>query len=313
VLKKVWTGFLVLAALSAPAVAEEIVLSSGEVLVANVIEDGADTLVVDHPILGVLPIPKGKVKSITSKPVEFDEEGASDAGAESAAAPAAADAAADVPEWKFAAEVGITGSSGNSDTLNVHVGVSGKKETKRYRWTMKAGWDKSRDDGETTKDQKFAQTQVDYFLEDSKFYPFVGARWDTDEFQDYAHRLRLDAGVGYKWITRETYQLEARAGAAALREFRGSDDSWRPEGLLGASVNWDITKKQNFGFETTWYPDLEDSGEYRWVTTAAWKVLLDEEHNLNLKIGVENEFDSHREDEFDDNDFRYYIALLFEF
>ena len=171
VLRKIWTGLVVLA-LCAPALAEEIVLTSGEVLQADVIEDGATSVVIDHPILGVIAIPREKVAKIGSKiitPPVSDAKPAS-TGDGKAAPAAGAKPAKDIPEWKLAAEVGVTGSDGNSETMNIHVGLAGQKKTRRYRWTMKAGWDKSRDDHETTEDEKFVAMVFDYFIDDSKFY-----------------------------------------------------------------------------------------------------------------------------------------------
>ena len=111
----------------------------------------------------------------------------------------------------------------------------------------------------------------------------------------------------------ETTDLKLRAGATATREWGSDDESWRPEGLLGANLGWTISAAQKLEAHTTYYPDLEDSGEYRVVSGIAWSIKLDNSDSLRLKLGLDHELDSHRESPFEKDDLRYFAALLYEF
>ena len=111
----------------------------------------------------------------------------------------------------------------------------------------------------------------------------------------------------------ETTDLKLRAGLAGTREWGSDDESWRLEGLLGADLEWKISDAQTLEAGTTYYPDLEESGEYRLVSRVGWSIQLDNAENLHLKLGLEHEYDSHRVSPFEKDDLRYFGALLYEF
>jgi putative salt-induced outer membrane protein len=171
----------------------------------------------------------------------------------------------------------------------------------------------AKSEGERTTNKFYAQSQYDWKIENSPWFPFARVRWERDEFTDYNSRLEVAAGVGRELITEEDFQLRARAGLNGVREHGGSNNGWRLEALLGADADWKIDTRQQLNASLTVFPDLDDTGEYRGLLEAGWSVILNDANSLSLKIGVANEFDSHQEDPFEKNDFRYYIALLFKF
>jgi len=300
------------------AMAEDIELVSGEVITGNVIERGSSMTIIDHPILGVLSIDNSKVKSIVETgAVKLKLGGGAAAAAVAPAASAAAGKApakkAEKPLWAYEAEFGASGSTGNSEVLNLHAAVGGKSDNEDRRWTFGAQYNQTKSEGDRTKNNFNVQSQYDFKLQDSKWFPFARVRWDWDEFSDWDSRLQVGAGAGRELIKKENYELLGRVGLNAVREFSGADDSWRLEAMLGADVDWQINKTQKLVTSITVFPDLEDQGEYRALLTAGWSVVLDEESSMNLKIGIENEFDSHQGKAFEKNNFRYYIALAFKF
>lgn len=301
-------------ALGSLSLAEEIELVSGEVIKANVIERGSSTTIIDHPILGVFSVDNSKIANIV-------ETGTAKIKLDGDAAPAAAGAAAakakakaeEKPLWAYSAEFGANGSTGNSETLNLHAAVRGKSDNEDRRWTFDMEYNQTKSEGDRTKNNFFAQTQYDFKLKDSPWFPFARARWDWDEFADWDSRLEIGAGVGRELKKGDNYSVRGRAGLNGVREFSGSDDSWRLEAMLGADLDWDINENQSLTASLTVFPDLEDTGEWRALFDAGWSVVLDAESSMNLKIGVNNEYDSRQEDPFEKNNFRYYIALAFKF
>ena len=296
------------------AIAEDIELVSGEVITGNIIERGSSTTIVDHPILGVLSIDNSKVKSVAETGTTKLKLGDDAAGGVAASKKAAAaKKKAEKPLWAYEAEFGASGSTGNSETLNLHAGVHGKSDNEKRRWTFDAEYNQTKSEGDRTKNNFFVQSQYDFKLKDSKWFPFARARWDWDEFTDWDSRLQLGVGAGRELVKKEDYELLGRIGLNGVREFSGSDDSWRLEAMLGADAEWQINKNQKLVGSITVFPDLEETGEYRAIGSLAWSVVLDEESSMNLKVGISNEFDSRQEDPFEKNNFRYYIALAFKF
>ena len=312
-MKTFTTAALAVLLCATAARAEEIELVTGEKIHGDVIEQGSSTVIVDHPVLGVLSIDRSKVKHIAPYQLKKLDTG------EAAVAPAAGGAAAPAPKadekplWAFEAELGISGSTGNSETFNAHAALRGKSDNEDRRWTFDSVYAQTKSEGERTSNNYFAQSQYDWKLEDSPWFPFARVRWDWDEFTDYDSRLEVGVGVGRELLSEKDLKVRGRAGLNGVREFGGSDDSWRLEAMLDADLDWKIDERQQLNAAVTIFPDLEDTGEWRGLLEAGYSVILNDANSVSLKIGVENEFDSHQEDPFEKNNFRYFIALLFKF
>ena len=96
------------------------------------------------------------------------------------------------------------------------------------------------------------------------------------------------------------------------REFGTDDDEFRPEALIGLDFLWEINEGQTFAAGTEVFPSLNDLGEIRAVSYANYDILLSEENNLTLRLGVEHEYDSNTDDA-DENDLKYFITILATF
>ena len=289
------------------ALADEVRLSTGEVLHGTIVERNDTSVILDHPVLGrlVIPVAQTAAASPTAEPTPA-----------AATAPAAPVATPAPSPWKFSAELGASGSSGNTDQSDLHAAIGALYEDDVRRLKADAGWATSKTDGDKTKNQQFVEATHDWLFNDSPWSVFATGRMDWDEFQDWDRRATVGGGVGYLAVKQDDLSVRLRAGLVFTREWGSSDpdrEDWRPEGLLGAEANWKLNETNTIEAKATWYPDLHDTGEYRIVTSAAWSVKLSTESALSLKLGAEDEYDSHAEEPFDSNDFRWFAALLYEF
>ncbi len=301
------------AAFAAHALADDVELVTGEVLKGRVVERSAGGISLDHPVLGRQWISAEYVRSIDGAPLNAPAATApADAGAAAAPAPAATPAPVENP-WKWTLELGASGKSGNSDTTDLHAAIAGVQEDTTKRWKTSASWDYSEAEKEKTKNQVDVQGTRDWLVTDSKWFYFATARYQWDEFQEWDGRLSAGVGGGRSFIEREDLKVRGRVGITALKETGSSINGWRPELLIGAESNWKISAAQSLDAAVTGYPDLDDTGEFRLEATLAWSIRLNDADSLRLKIGLKDEYDSHREDPFDDNDFSYFVALLYEF
>lgn len=298
-------SILVVLAAAGAAIADDVVLSSGEVLKVSNVHRHDGRVEMDHPVLGHLNLAEADVTTVHGP----------DAGTPAPQpAPAAPVAPADAgPQWKYRAELGINGQSGNERSRDLRAAIGALLETPEARWKFEAVYLESKTDGERTKHNWYAQGLHDWLFKDSPWLAFVTARYDRDEFQAWDARLSVGAGVGYRLIDEKDLQVRLRAGLNETREYEGPNDGdWRLEGLLGAEASWQINEAQSLEGSVTYYPDLQESGEYRVVGTAAWSIKLSTD-GLSLKLGIEDEYDTHREDPFEKSDLKYFLALLYEF
>ena len=302
--------------LAVPALAEDIELVTGEVLRGRVVERSAAGVSLEHPILGKLWISATNVAKVDGEPiVSAIDHAVADFTTETATDPEAAPAD-EVPEaerWKFKIEVGANGKEGNGDTSDLRAAIEAKQEDEHKRWKFRAIWNYSEADGEDTKDNVDLSGVRDFLIPGSKWFFYAAGRHEWDSFQDWSRRLTLSVGVGRELIDNDTFKLRGRAGYSTVNETGTDAESWRPEGVIGGEAEWTITENQFIEANTFYFPDFDSRGQYRLTSRVQYKIKLTDFDNIAIAAGFDNEYDTHRKDEFDRNEINYYVALLYEF
>ena len=158
-----------------------------------------------------------------------------------------------------------------------------------------------------------AQLEVhhDWLLGESRWSPYAKSIFVYDEFRPYRCELTLNAGIGYRFIKTENTTLTGRFGSGASRKFRGSDNTWEPEAMFGVDFEHKISERQKFRVTVEYYPEWGDFALYRIRTDAAWEVLLDEDTNMSLKLGVIDRYDT-RDSGQEPNALDYTLLLLWK-
>lgn len=299
-MRKKLFAVLAVALCGALARADEVKLLSGETLTVTDVKTEGGRVTMVHPVLGRLDVPATQVTEIK----KTDGTKLSGYGEPLPEPP---------PKWKFRAELGLTGTSGNTRTQDLRAAIGALLETSSERWKFDGVYMRSKTDGEVTKKNWYVAGLHDWLFKNSPWLLFATARYDWDDFQQWDSRISAGVGIGYTVIDTETTKGRLRAGFFETREHGGPNDGdWRPEGMLGAEATHQLTKSQTLEGAVTWYPDLQNSGEYRIVASAAWSIKLTE-NGLSLKAGVEEEYDTHLEAPFERRDVNYFAALLYEF
>ena len=123
---------------------------------------------------------------------------------------------------------------------------------------------------------------------------FAESRWslfahetvEYDEFQSFNVLDTSDAGVGYRAIKNDNTTLIGRFGAGFSHEYGGPENGqYIPEVVFGLQLEQQISKRQKFVGIAEYAADVGEFRRYRLRTQAAWDITLDQEKNLNLRIG----------------------------
>ncbi|MEL7472748.1 MAG: DUF481 domain-containing protein [Planctomycetota bacterium] len=211
--------------------------------------------------------------------------------------------------WDATAELGITGSSGNNDRLNV-IALAGIERKTIY---METGfgllYTYATEEGDETENRFRATAKNDWLLPDSKWRYYARGLYELDEFQDWDYRVRLSGGVGYEVIDTDETLFVLRAGAGVLREFGGDGNRWIPEGNLGYDFEHQLNDRASLESVFDYYPAFTEISEYRIEFSAGLKVDVSEDGGLYLSIGVLDRYDSQPGDGFKRNDIDYYVTL----
>lgn len=215
--------------------------------------------------------------------------------------------------WEGSVEAGLTGASGNNERFNIRASIEGKRETDLHLDKVSFTYSYAEDDAEQTENRFEAKYRHDWKLPDSKWRIYARASYEYDEFQDWDHRVTIGPGVGYEAIDNEKTQLLLRAGVQATKEIGGEENKWTPEGVLGFDYAHQLTERQSIEASFDFYPALDDFGPYRFEGEAAWKIEVDPESNLFLRVGLEDRYDSSPGPDKKRNDITYFATLGWSF
>jgi putative salt-induced outer membrane protein YdiY len=278
-------------ALVGAARADDVELVTGEKLTGTIVSRDANNVVLDHPVLGRLTIPVERLKPpAPPKPPESP--------------------------WKYRAELGASGSRGNVDQSALHAAIGAVLDDDARHLKMDLVYSRSRVEGTTTEDKTYFEATHDWKFKDSKWTLFATGRMDWDKFQSWDRRATVGAGAGYTLSDTDKLKARVRAGIAGAKEW-GNDDpddnKWRPEALFGGEATWNVNATNAIEGRFTYYRDLEHTNKYRIIATLSWSVKLAIDSPLSLKVGMEDEYDTHRSSPFDKNDFRYFVAIVAAF
>ena len=215
------------------------------------------------------------------------------------------------PTWEKSLEIGINGSEGNAQALSLLTSGRLSRETDATKWGIDIVYAKTEAESVLTQHYAFLNSRFDYNLGESRWSLFNITRLEYDEFKAFDLRLAINGGLGYDFIDTQTKTLTGRFGAGASREFGGVDEDWVPEAVFGADYTHKLSKRQKLTLTTDYYPTWEDFKDYRLVTQASWELLLDEETNLSLKVGLLDRYDSTPQG-LKANDVDYFVTLLWK-
>ncbi len=309
---KIFIFFLIV--LSHSVNSDTIVLSNGDVLSGKVLSKGENTLTLAHNTLGTLELTNEQINSVVMlEPTTASESSDNKDPEVISEAEAIAQAAPSLHPyypWKTALELGLNGSEGNSQSRNIHAGLLTKQETPELRRSLEMAYDSSETDNATSRDEFFATFNQDWLINESPWYYFAMGRFDWDDFKDWDYRMSLSAGAGYTFIENKEWSLRSKAGLGANREFGGEDDDIKPEGLLGGISEWTLSEHHKIELSSTFYPELDQLGEYRNITELNWVNKLNS--HMRMKIGLANEYESDVPSGIKHNDFKYTTSLSWE-
>ncbi len=217
--------------------------------------------------------------------------------------------------WDGNINLGLDGSEGNAVSMNIHVAASLNRRTSLHALTTTVDYNKSTAKTvETVHNLMFAGRSEWLFRESSRWSWFVHETVDYDAFESYSVQDASDVGLGYRLIKNEYATLIGRLGVGFSHEYGGPEDGvYTPEGVFGLQFERQVGKRQKFLGSVEYAPGIGDILHYRIRTQAAWELLLDQDKNLSMRVGVLERYDSVPDEESRPNDLNYAMMLMWKF
>lgn len=341
------------AALHIAATADTVELVNGDTLTGTVVAQAEGKIVLEHAQLGRVELSAEDVKQVkiaeadapdapevpaapeapaatpqAGEPIDApggvpvpDPQPDPQPNPEQAAAAAAEAAALEAPslldtfieEWDTKLTLGFTGTSGNADRQNYHAKLDTQYETDHLRWTINSSWFYAVANNRRSQNEVQTKITRDWLQKDNPWFYFIRGEHEYDQFRAWENRVSAFGGAGYTLIDDKQLEVKARLGLGGTYEF-GPINEFTPEAFFGGSVaKWKINARHTLSGEMIYYPSLEDSSDFRIQSKLEWLYKLDLASGMSLKLGVQNEYESQTPGDNDNNDLKYYGALMISF
>jgi hypothetical protein len=194
--------------------------------------------------------------------------------------------------WEGSFQFGLAGTEGSSETFNTRFGANFKSDVPGSVLTMDLNYRRDSADGVTTADQLFLEGRHEWERDETPWSLFIHGSLELDQFKPFDYLVASDAGMSYRFVKSDTTKLKGRAGFGVSREIGGPDEKTIPEGLLGMNFERKINDWQNFKLSCNYFPSWEDFSMFRLIGRADWEFILSAAHNLSLKVGVVDRYNS---------------------
>ena len=213
--------------------------------------------------------------------------------------------------WERSFQMGISGSSGNAETLSFQLGTDWKRKVESSELDISVVYNKAENAGVETKNNGLLNVDYQWLFAESRWAAFLKNAVEYDKFKAFDLRWAINAGATYHVLQDEGLKLDLRFGSGTSTEFGGPDNRWVPEAVLGGDYEHQWTPQQKFKLTWDYFPDWSDIGNYRIVSKASWELMLDKPRNLSFKISLIERYDSTPHDRLP-SDLDYAFVLMWK-
>lgn len=305
-------------ALAQDAPQTRVVLQSGDVLTGRLVSESDSAVVIDHATLGVITLPRENVSQLFT--VAPDHTGAIPPAVpttegEPEPAPAAAEQPTPEPAekspWTGGVELGLSGSEGNTEDLNLRAGANFTRELPKETLELKFLYIYETDSGDVTEHEFTGLVRQTWKLDNPRWGVFLEGFAEYDEFERYDWLFRLTPGLSYKFIDRENETLIGRIGVGPAYEVNSDRDLYWT-GLLGLDYTRNFANGVDLALGTEYRPEFDEFGEFELRSYASLDFALGHTDDWKLRTGVQHKYLSDSGDARN-WDLDYFIALVYEF
>jgi len=170
--------------------------------------------------------------------------------------------------WSGGADVGFALTSGNSDTINLAIGLAAERQTSNDKTTIYAASIYNRDStsGESNTIANTIRGGIRYDRDlNRKLFAYGFTDLEHNGLQDLTLRFVVGGGLGYHAIRNERTQLDLLGGLDWNREFFRGDfnDRSTAEAQLGQTLSHRFSSRVSLKEQLFFFPNLTDGGTYR--------------------------------------------------
>jgi len=215
--------------------------------------------------------------------------------------------------WSGNVDLGVDGSEGNTEVFNLRCSMKAVRKVDISTTTLSLSYSRQTSKTIATQERLYFDGRYEQLLGGSRWSAFFHQTIEYDQFQPFDVRDTSDIGFGYRLIDRENTTLIGRFGGGFSHEYGGPNDGeYVPEAVFGMQFEHQLNKMQKFIGSVEYAPDVTQFSRYRIRSQAALEIVLSEERNLSMRIGVLNRYNN-EPNNARPNDLDYAMMLMWKF
>jgi putative salt-induced outer membrane protein len=216
---------------------------------------------------------------------------------------------AEAPAWTGDLGLAYISTSGNSDSSSLGLALKMERTPDPWGLSFEAKFDRAESDGDLTAERYFAGFKGLRDL-NQRWSLFAGLSGEKDEFAGYELLALLDVGAKYKALMGPRHLLSFDMGLTYTDE-----DRVEPEvdvdylgALLGLNYEWKISDHASFTERLIYYPNFDESDDWRLSSDTGVQAALSE--RLALKLSYEVRYRNQPIGDNDDTDTATKVSVV---
>jgi len=271
--------------------AVDLKLETGEVLKGVLVEETETEVVIDHEWLGRITIARDQLK----KPPQPNPGLFGTSLLEG---------------WRRRLSTGISGSEGITKKLNVLFRAEIDTQKERFRGDFDGRYIYESENKSKSENKSRVTYLHDLLFPETRFFLYGVGNWDTDEFEDWDHRLQGSGGVGLEIYKSDPFTVRGRMGPGFSTRI-GDQDGTAAEGVANVQAIWLPIEGQEIRSSVTYRLDGTEFPEFLLNGKLDWTIALAYVQGLNLRLSALYEYDSKGAE--NNNDLDYTASIVYEF
>jgi putative salt-induced outer membrane protein YdiY len=274
------------------AIAKEVVLTNGDKISGNVVNETEDSITLDTMALGEVTIDKNFIKP-PEPVVKMDDSSV---------------------KWSRTASAGYNLTGGNTEKEQFSAEIKLNRKTEEDEWIAK--WSSYVASNNNTQDAKKFYGKLEYdknYGDDNEKFYFARIEGDQDKFSNIDYRLIPAVGLGKWFFDEEDHKL--KGDIAVAYQYSSYIDGTKSDGKMAIVPHFYyekvLTGQLKFTEDFTLYPSLEDLKEIRFHSETSLTHPIND--NLSWKLSFIDDYDAEPSGTAETNDYRLVTGVDYNF
>lgn len=311
--------------LSSSALADQVVLKNGDRLSGKVLEQDAETVVVETAYAGAVKIAASHVEKVLLDTAAAKTSGPA-AVAELHAAPKPAPKPAEPKRlfggrhygiadgWSGNANIGFSYTGGNSENTTMTTGLRAVKSGGVDNLTVyvRSLWNSNRklESHNTTSNAYWGGARYDRNFNERQF-AFGSFDFESDRPKKLNFRSVAGAGLGRHIVKTDRTEIDLLLGGAWNHTWQAGSNTDSPEALAGNTLKHRFNDRLKVQSSFTLYQNVTDRREFRYILDSTFSVDLTKKIGWFVTVG--NRFNNDPVGIADKNDFLFTTGVRWNY